>query len=168
MEWSRLLRFLRDSGDNGGRSIWFNWESFTARNNSFEVWILLLRKEKWSLCRRLGRIMSTIEGTDGHTRCVRMWVQSKKGRTMIIQWPIQHLYSLEVVTTDKELKSSSDCTPNSTQEETLQEPITNNDTRRSSRSTAVEARDKIIACFTDWESVEYTLFNRGRMLCIYH
>ena len=35
------------------------------------------------------------------------------------------------------------------------------------RSSAVEARDKIIACLTDSESVEIILFNSGRMLCIY-
>ena len=37
---------------------------------------------------------------------------------MIIQRPIQHLYPLEVDTTNEELNNSADCTPDSKQEET--------------------------------------------------
>ena len=52
-------------------------------------------------------------------------------------------------TTDKEPNNSADCISNSTQGETQQGQTTDNDTRRSRRSAAVGARDKIIACFTD-------------------
>ena len=56
---------------------------------------------------------------------------------------------MEIGTTDEEPNNSDDCALNSTQEETLQGPITDNDTRQSRHSAAVEGRDKIIACFTD-------------------
>ena len=102
-------------------------------------------RELW----RLGRIVSTIEGPDGNIRGARVRVLSKKGRTTIIQQPIQHLYPLEVGTTNEEPNNSNDCTPDSTQQEIPQEPTADNDTRRARHSAAVEARDKIIGCFTD-------------------
>ena len=63
---------------------------------------------------RLGRIVSTIEGTDGNVRAACVWVLSKKGRTMITQRSIQHLYPLEVGTTDEEPNNSAECATNST------------------------------------------------------
>ena len=47
---------------------------------------------------------------------------------MIIQRPIQHLYPLEVGTTNEQPNSSADCIPDSMQEETPQGPTTDNDT----------------------------------------
>ena len=84
-----------------------------------------------------------------NTRGSRLRVLSKKVRTTIIQRPIQHLYPLEVGTTDEEPNNYDDCTPNSTQKEIPQELTADNDTRRARHSAAVEPRDKIIGCFTD-------------------
>ena len=51
------------------------------------------------------------------------------------------MYPLKVGTTDEEPNSSTDCTPDSMEEKTPQGLTTDNDTGRSRRSTAVEARE---------------------------
>ena len=151
------------------RSTWLNWDSFIAPVDSFEVWILLLEKKKWSPCMMRTSSKDSVSwvdheyhwGNKWNVRGGHVWVLSNKGQTMIIQRLIQHLYPLEVGIADEESKDSADCTPDSVQRETPQGSTTDSDTRRRRRSVAVDARDKIIACFTDWESVERILFKRG-------
>ena len=46
-------------------------------------------------CWKIGQVEHIIEGADGHARAARICV-SRKGRTKILNRPIQHLYPLEV------------------------------------------------------------------------
>ena len=91
-------------------------------------------------CWRLGRIKRVFIGTDGRKRAATVRV-SKNGCIFTLDWPIQHLYPLEIVShsnTVSEWEIKEVCEP--TEHDTLPEQP---DSRP--RSVATQAHDHILA-----------------------
>ena len=95
-------------------------------------------------CWKIERVEHIIEGADGHARAARICV-SGKGRTKILNRPIQHLYPLEVAA-----PIEVDDTP---QREEIQDVTESGSNERSldicrsphQRLAATQARDRIVA-----------------------
>ena len=118
---------------------------------------------------RLGRVESTLQGTDGKIRGARVRVQSKTGRSTVLQRPIQHLYPLEVGPRERDctspdhrddsrsaihasldrqdnLNTAAPYTPDNGESPGTQTEVQpDSPRRRPRRSAATEARDKILA-----------------------
>lgn len=58
---------------------------------------------------RLGRIEELIEGTDGKVRGVRVRTQTSNGCISVLQRPVQHIYPLEVRSTESLSTTSPNC-----------------------------------------------------------
>ena len=92
-------------------------------------------------CWRLGQIERVFTGTDGRKRTATVRV-SNNGRTFTLDWPIQHLYPLEIVShsnTVSEQEIEEVCEP--TEHDTLPEQPAS----RPRRSAATQAHDHILA-----------------------
>ena len=99
-------------------------------------------------CWKLGQIERVFIGADGQRRAATVRV-SKNGHTLTLDWPIQHLYPLEIVSrTDAVSERENEEACESTEHETLSEQPAS----RSRRSAATQARDRILAqTMSEWE-----------------
>ena len=113
-------------------------------------------------CWKLGRIERLFIWSDGQKRAATVRV-SKNGHTSILDWPIQHLYPLEVVShadAESERETGEAC------ESTNHESLLGQPVSQPWRSAAIQAHDYILAQamsgWDDWDilrSVNIKLLN---------
>lgn len=97
---------------------------------------------------RLGKIEGLVRGADGVVRGVRVRVTSQKGQSKTLRRPLQHIYPLEVCCepTRGEMDTSQEETPDGSDPPTSTSVRTTESSvpRRSTRSAAAQARDRIL------------------------
>ena len=102
---------------------------------------------------RLGKIEQVIKGSDGQVRDVRVRIQTKTGRSTVLQCPVQLLYPLEINCqpgcADSQDDTSTATMAASSMDHATDDAVSQETRSHPQRTAAVRARSRVAAWMTD-------------------